>query len=118
MYEQDYIMRLIKEMVRAILKLIFHIDSESSIEQMLEDSEEKTTLDALLDLVEEGKINEAENMVFEITEDADYKNLKAAILFYSYLNDRSNDFLQENDFSRDEIRYGISSIADIFKSNL
>ena len=26
MVEQDYIMRLIKEMVRALLKLIFHTD--------------------------------------------------------------------------------------------
>ena len=29
MYEQDYIMRLIKEMVRAVLKLLFHIDTET-----------------------------------------------------------------------------------------
>ena len=29
MVERDYIMRLIREMVRAILKLFFNIDSES-----------------------------------------------------------------------------------------
>ena len=29
MFEQDYIMRLINEMVRAILKMIFNIDTES-----------------------------------------------------------------------------------------
>lgn len=56
MYEQDYIMRLIKELVRAILKLIFHIDTESPIEELLKDSEVKATLDALLDMVDEGKI--------------------------------------------------------------
>ncbi len=27
MFEQDYIMRLIKEMVRALLKLLFNIDT-------------------------------------------------------------------------------------------
>ena len=29
MFEQDYVMRYIKEMVRAILKLLFNIDTES-----------------------------------------------------------------------------------------
>lgn len=123
MYEQDYIMRLIQEMVRAVLKLIFHIDMESPAGKLLEDSEEKAVLDTLLDLADEGKINEAENTVFEITENMDYKNLEAALLFYSYLNEKSDDFLEENDFSRDEVReglqeivsrYGLGSIADMF----
>lgn len=123
MYEQDYIMRLIQEMVRAVLKLIFHIDTESPDGEMLEDSEEKAMLDTLLNLTDEGKINEAENTVFEITENMDYKNLEVALLFYSYLNQKSDDFLEENDFSRDEVReglqeivsrYGLSSIADMF----
>lgn len=123
MYEQDYIMRLIQEMVRAVLKLIFHIDTESPAGKLLEDSEEKAVLDTLLDLADEGKINEAENTVFEITENMDYKNLEVALLFYSYLNEKSDDFLEENDFSRDEVReglqeivsrYGLGSIADMF----
>ena len=123
MYEQDYIMRLIQEMVRAVLKLIFHIDMESPAGKLLEDSEEKAVLDTLLDLADEGKINEAENTVFEITENMDYKNLEVALLFYSYLNEKSDDFLEENDFSRDEVReglqeivsrYGLGSIADMF----
>ena len=123
MYEKDYIMRLIKEMVRTVLKLIFQIDTESPTEELLEDSEVKTTLDALLEMVDEGKINEAENAVYEITENREYKNLEAALLFYSYLNEQSDDFLEENDFSRDEVRdglqeivsrYGLGSMADMF----
>lgn len=123
MYQQDYIMRLIQEMVRAVLKLIFHIDTESPAGKLLEDSEEKAVLDTLLDLADEGKINEAENTVFEITENMDYKNLEVALLFYFYLNEKSDVFLEENDFSRDEVReglqeivsrYGLGSIADMF----
>jgi hypothetical protein len=40
-FEQDYVMRLIKEMVRAILKLLFNIDTDSPTTELLEDSEEK-----------------------------------------------------------------------------
>ena len=123
MYEQDYIIRLIKEMIRAVLKLIFRIDTESPTEEMLEDSEVKAVFGWLVGLVDEGKINEAENMVYEITEDGGYKNLETALLFYSYLNEKPDEFLEENNFSRDEVkeglreiisRYGLGSVADTF----
>ena len=123
MYEQDYIIRLIREMIRAVLKLIFRIDTESPTEEMLEDSEVKAALDGLLDMVDEGKINEAENVVYEITEDGGYKNLETALLFYSYLNEKPDEFLEKNNFGRDEVkeglreiisRYGLGSVADTF----
>ena len=123
MFEQDYIMRLIKEMVRAILKLLFSIDTESPSSELLKDAEEKQTLESLLDLVDAGRIDEAENRIFEITEHLDKSNFEIALLFYSYLNDKSDDFLEENNFSRDEVkqglkdiasRYGVDSVAEIF----
>ncbi len=111
MFEQDYIMRLIKEMVRAILKLLFNIDTESPSAELLEESEQKDTLESLLDMVDEGKINEAENKIYEITEDAKKGSLKMALLFYSYLNDKSDDFLEEHDFGRDEVKQGFMGVV-------
>ena len=61
MFEQDYVMKLIKEMVRAILKLLFNIDTESPTVELLENKEEQETLENLLDMVDAGEINEAEN---------------------------------------------------------
>ena len=96
---------------------------EKDEEEMLEDSEVKAALDGLLDMVDEGKINEAENVVYEITEDGGYENLETALLFYSYLNEKPDEFLEENNFSRDEVkeglleiisRYGLGSMADTF----
>jgi hypothetical protein len=122
-FEQDYVMRLIKEMVRAILKLLFNIDTDSPTSELLEDSEEKSTLDTLLDMVDDGKVNEAENEIYEMTENQDQNNLEVALLFYSYLNDKSDEFLEDNNFTRDEVkdglktivsRYGLNSIASIF----
>lgn len=123
MFEQDYVMRLIKEMVRAILKLLFNIDTESPSKELLQDSEEEQTLDELLDMVDDGFINEAENRVYEITEEGKKTDLEIALLFYSYLNDKSDKFLEEHNYSRDEIkaglkdltsRYGIDDFAEIF----
>ncbi len=55
MFEQDYVMRLIKEMVRAILKLLFNIDTESPSAELLEESEQRETLDTLLDMIDDGR---------------------------------------------------------------
>ncbi len=129
MFEQDYIMRLIKEMVRTLLKLLFNIDIESPIIELLEESEEKTTLKALLDMVDAGRIDEAENKIYDIvsrddvTESLDKNALEMALLFYSYLNDKSDEFLEEHNFSRTEVkqglmdilsRYGLDSISEMF----
>ena len=117
MFEQDYVMRLIKEMVRAILKLLFNIDTESPTVDLLENREEKEALENLLDMVDAGKINEAENKLFDLTDDATVNDLKIALLFYSYLNDKTDDFLETNDFSRDEIKSGLENVADRFGLN-
>lgn len=123
MFEQDYVMRLIKEMVRAILKLVFNIDTSSPTSEILENKEEKQTLDDLLNLIDAGKINEAENHLCDIIEDGNIAGLEIALLFYYYLNDKTDEFLICNDFSRKEVimgledvinQFGLSSVAKMF----
>lgn len=114
MFEQDYVMRLIKEMVRAILKLLFNIDTELPTVELLENKEEKETLKNLFDMIDDGKINEAENRLYDLTSDTDMNSLEIALLFYSYLNDKTDDFLEENDFSRNEIKLGLENVTDSF----
>ena len=123
MFEQDYIMRQIKEMVRALLKLLFNTDTEFPGAEILNIKEDRQTLENLLDMVDEGRIDEAENRLFELSESGDMEGLKLALLFYSHLNDKSDEFLEVHDFSREEIRsgirdmaekYGVGSFSDIF----
>lgn len=117
MFEQDYVMRLIKEMVRAILKLLFNIDTESPTIELLENKEEKGTLENLIGMVDAGEINEAENRLYDLISATDMNSMEVAILFYSYLNDKTDDFLEANDFSRDEIKLGMENVADNFGLN-
>ena len=123
MFEQDYVMRLIKEMIRVILKLLFNIDVETPTTRLIENEEKKATLEALLDMIDKGAINEAENIIFELAEDN--ANLEMILLFYSYLNDKSDAFLLENHFSRKELQtdlknilsqYGLDSMIETFLS--
>ena len=110
MHEQDYIMRLIKEMVRTLLKLLFNIDAQSPSAELLENDEQRQTLESLLNMIDEGRINEAENRLYDIIENPDRGDLKTALLFYSYLNEKSDEFLEEHDFDRDEVKQGLESV--------
>ena len=123
MFEQDYIMRLIKEMIRTILKLLFNIDMETPTTELLKNEEKKAALETLLNMVDDGDINEAENKIFEIVEAGKRESLELVLLFYSYLNDKSDEFLAENNFSRKEIqddlkyilsKYGLDGMAETF----
>ena len=115
MFEQDYIIRLIKEMIRAILKLLFNIDTDNPIKDLLEDKESQDTLEKLLDMVDHGNINEAENQIYDITSDNNMANLEVALLFYSYLNDKNDEFLQKHGFCRDEIKSGVKELASRYR---
>lgn len=81
MFEQDYIIRLIKEMIRALLKLLFNIDAENPIENLLEDKESKNTLDELLDMVDNGDINGAENRIYDMTSEGIWQIWKLRFCF-------------------------------------
>ena len=111
MFEQDYVMRLVKEMVRTILKILFHIDTDSPIDELLKTSEEKETLNELLDLVDKGNINEAENWLYDLISEGNQSGLEFALLFYSYLNDKPDEFLEQNNYSREEIKLGLKDIS-------
>ncbi len=114
MFEQDYIMRVIKEMIRAILKLLFSIDTDSPTMELLSEKEQVETTEKLLEMVDGGKINEAENRLYDFISDSDMGSLEIALLFYSYLNDKTDAFLEENAFSREEVKSGMKNLVDMF----
>lgn len=114
MFEQDYIMRLIRELVRAILKLCFNIDTEAPGPDLLESEEEQNILNSLFDKIDQGDINDAENELFELTSNNDGQKLKMALLFYSYLNDKDDAFLEEHHFSREEIQQGVRDLVNLY----
>ena len=111
MLEEDYIMRLIKEMIRAIIKVLFNVDTESPTEELLDSEEDRQTLKLQTDMVDDGQINEAENKIYDMSESGDKKCLEIAIWFYLYLNKKTDNFLEQNDFRCDEIKAGLQDIT-------
>ncbi|MBQ8231154.1 MAG: hypothetical protein IJZ34_04405 [Lachnospiraceae bacterium] len=114
MFEQDYIMRVIRQVIRMIIMLLFHFDIDQDDEKLQKEMEQQESLESLLDLVDRGEIDEAENRLYELVDGEDKQKLKTALLFYNYLNDKEDSFLEEHDFSRDEIRDGVKRVASLY----
>lgn len=112
MFEQDYIMRQLKEMIRAIFKMLFGIDEKSQTAELLESQEDAELLESLLELADDGIIRDAERLLLYGSIDGSMGRLKTALLFYSYLNDKTDEFLDSNGFSREDIKSGINLLMD------
>lgn len=110
MFEQDYIMRQINQFIKVLVKMLFNIDSEFPALQLLEYTNARGTTEDLLRKIDDGKINEAENDLFELVEDKTKDSLLTGIIFYSHLNDKDDVFLESNDFSRDEVEDGLKQL--------
>ena len=115
MLQDDFILRQIREMVHAVMKMLFQVSASELTPEVIEDSTARTTLENLIALTDEGKIDEAENQLYEMTCDGDRQNLEIGLLFYYNLNGKDDDFLEVHNFSREEIMTGIQDLADRYQ---
>ncbi|MBO5104673.1 MAG: hypothetical protein J6B74_06410 [Ruminococcus sp.] len=123
MFEQDYIMRQIHQIIKVLVKVLFNVDSETITSSMIQNTETRETADYLLKKIDGGNIGEVENEFSELTENKIMDNLLLGMVFYSYLNEKDDDYLESNNFSRDEVEngikrllsdYGLEDIGNIF----
>lgn len=113
--KQDYILRLIEQVIDLITENAFGVKTKEEISENFANTDNSTEkYNKLVFLVDEGKINEAENMLFDFINENTLDDLKIALLFYDYLNSKTDEFLQENNFSREEIKEGLVDISKKF----
>ena len=110
--EKDYIMRMIKEMVSVLFSILLGKQYVSVDEERKNGYEVSgTDLNDLLDMIDNGQINEAENLMLDDIDYSDKKELAAALLFYQYLSEKKKDFLQDHDYSDEEILDGAKQVV-------
>lgn len=111
-YEQDYVMRMIKDLARALALLIFgKKDIRYEIPEEKERTEEDNLYARLLQMADRGEINEAENILLTEFPKESSKYVIMAADFYQHIAEYSDEFLEEHNYSRDEILEGMESIA-------
>jgi len=114
MLQDDFIMRMIHEMVTTLLKLIFHIELGENEEQNFKDQETASNYLELLALFQAGKINEAENKLLDELDSDDMEHFKMALMFYYHLNQIDYNFLEEHDYSKNEITDGLRYVSSVY----
>jgi len=111
--EQDYLMRQINDFSRALGKTLFNksVPSEEIVNPDGSISEEAMNKAILLKKIEDGKLNEAENFLFDVLNKSDDPAmLEVGVWFYAQLNKQSDKQLEQAEFSREEIADGLNEI--------
>ena len=112
-YENDVIMRQVRDMARMLAKILFGKDTPT---YELEQNEIQTSSDdlysRLIAMVKQGKINQAENVLYDELDRDEDSTIEVALGFYDYLNEMPTEFLAMNEYSREEINEGIKALAD------
>lgn len=111
--EKDYIMRIIKETVRLLFSLMLG-KNYVSVEQELKNKYEVSgrTLDDLLSMADDGKINEAENIILDGIDYSSKNEVAAAALFYQHLSEMEQNFLDQNNYSQEEALDGLKQVVE------
>ena len=107
--EKDYIMRIIKEMVRVLFSLVF---GKKYVSVELENKYEVSgkNLKDFLDMIDSGEINEAENILLDSIDYTDRNEVMAAALFYQYLSEKDSEFLKNNNYTKEEVLSGFKQL--------
>ena len=109
--EKEYIMRMIKEMVRVLFSLMFgkkYVSVELEKENKYEVSGKN--LKDFLDMIDSGEINEAENILLDSIDYTDRNEVMAAVLFYHYLSEKDSEFLKNNNYTKEEVMSGFKQL--------
>lgn len=114
MVENDYIMRIIHDMIRFLIKVVSGKDTD--IEEVLKQQMETESSDfaLLIGLVKQGRIVEAQNRLSDLIQWDREKNFSTALLFYEYLNSLDDETLLAGGFSREKIADSLRSVMNIY----
>lgn len=109
--EKDYIMRMIKEMVRVLFSLAFgkkYVSLELEKENKYEVSGKN--LKNFLNMIDLGQINEAENILLDSIDYTNNNEVIEVALFYQYLSEKDNQFLENNNYTKEEVLSGFKQL--------
>lgn len=111
--QKDYVMRIVHEWVRTLIKLIFNQDIDK-------DDDDGISLEVmelyrkLLSMIDDGKINEAENILVDGLETGGQAYFEMALLFYEKLSGKTEEFFAEHDYSQEEVVDGLKYVVDYY----
>ena len=115
-------MRQVDMLVQALSRILLGKDADEQLAGEFDEfriSGESGLFSAELGaLLEQGELNRAENLLFERIAGGDPAYIRPGLMFYSRLNQRSDDFLEKHGFSREEIGEGLQDLTRAYGISL
>ena len=124
MFEQDWIMRQIREISKMIAHVMLNAEVQSTVAELPQ--EERDLADDLINKMKSGKVQEAVNEVNSLADSNTRSNLMIGLEFYTSLSDMEEDFLEANGYSLVKTRrdfkifaekFGMKQMTDLYFGN-
>lgn len=65
----------------------------------------------LIEMIDKGDFNEAENTMYECLNPEEIDDCYTMLCVYDYMNEFDDEFIEKNNYSREEIRDGVENIG-------
>lgn len=112
MYEEDFIMRQIREITAVIAKVLFGKKADSMM--LMLHQRERQKVEFLADKVKDGEIQDAVDELNRLADNNTKENLMVGLEFYNQLCELDEDFFVENGYSLVKAREDFESFAEKF----
>ena len=112
MFEQDYIMRQIKEMTAIIAKIMFGVNDRKSF-YMLQEAERQKVY-SLVTQVKNGEPKEAVLELDRLTDNNTKENMMIGLEFYAQLSDMDEEYFINSGYSFGNMRDDFENFAKKF----
>lgn len=110
--EKDYIMRMIKEVIRVLASLALgkkYVQVELPLENKYNLADDKLT--KLKNMIDDGKVNEAENILLDRMDYTNPEAIAELLFFYEYTSTKPSSFLEQHNYSHEEVLEGLKMLA-------
>lgn len=110
---QDWLMRQIESMAAAIARLFFGKgEKQYDLKEVPGQKQADELKRQLRSMLDEGRLGEAEDLLFDRLDAADRSILAVALDFYQQANTLSDDSLEAQGFTRMELWEGLGDVAE------
>lgn len=111
----DWLLKQINVVSEFLQKLFTDMETSRKLNENEQYQKDSFEFERLLEnLIEEDRVNDAENILFEKLETNNLMYATIATRFYDKLKGLSDEKLQKSNYSRDEILQGLNDMCDMF----
>ena len=111
----DWLLKQINVVSEFLQKLFTDMETSRKLNENEQYQKDSFEFERMLEnLIEEDRINDAENILFEKLETNNLMYATIATRFYDKLKGLSDEKLQKSNYSRDEILQGLNDMCDMF----